>query len=145
MMDTLAPERRSAIMSLVKGKDTRPELAVRRIAHSIGLRYRLHRRDLYGTPDLVFPKHKTALFVHGCFWHRHPLCSKSSTPKSNAEFWMTKFSKTVARDRQTQEELEKEGWRVCVIWECETKDPVRIENWLRKTFNLCKEEAESAL
>ena len=90
-MDRLTSEHRSKIMSLVRGKDTKPEFAVRRVAHAMGLRYRLHRRDLPGTPDLVFPKHRTAIFVHGCFWHRHPHCRKSNTPKSNVSFWREKF------------------------------------------------------
>lgn len=108
-------------MSRVRGKNTSPEMRVRRAAHALGLRFRLHRKDLPGKPDLVFPKHRVAMFVHGCFWHRHPGCSKASTPKSRTEFWQDKFDANVARDARVQTELEALGWRVVTIWECETK------------------------
>ena len=143
-VDMLSKDRRSAIMALVKSKDTKPEMAVRRIAHAMGLRYKLHRRDLVGTPDLVFPKYKTALFVHGCFWHRHPSCRKATMPKSNVTFWAKKFENTVVRDVRNQEELEREGWKVCIIWECETKEAYQIEIWLRETFPLKREEEQNA-
>lgn len=108
-------------MSRVRGKDTTPELRVRRAAHSVGLRFRLHRKDLPGSPDMVFPRHKVAMFVHGCFWHRHPGCTKASNPKTRAEFWQDKFRSNVTRDERVAAELEKLGWRVVTIWECETK------------------------
>jgi DNA mismatch endonuclease (patch repair protein) len=121
-MDHLDPEQRSANMSKVRGRNTSPEVRVRRVAHRMGLRFRLHREDLPGTPDLVFPKHRLALFVHGCFWHRHPACRRASTPSTRTEFWNTKFAANVTRDERQQAELRSAGWRVLVIWECELKD-----------------------
>lgn len=101
-------------------------MRVRKAAHALGLRFRLHRKDLAGSPDLVFPRHRTAIFVHGCFWHRHPGCSKASMPKTRPEFWQVKFDANVARDASAVDFLERMGWNVLVIWECETKDPSRI-------------------
>ena len=114
-------------MARVRGKDTAPELRVRRIAHRMGLRFRLHRRDLPGTPDLVFPKHRLAVFVHGCFWHRHPGCGRASTPSTRPEFWQAKFDGNVERDRRRQAELIALGWTVLVLWECELKDDAALE------------------
>lgn len=121
-------------MSRVRGKDTTPEIRVRRAAHAMGLRFRLHRKDLPGRPDLVFSKHRVALFVHGCFWHRHPGCAKASTPKSRTEFWQGKFDTNVARDSRVAKELEALGWRVLTIWECDTKNPTLLTDILRRTF-----------
>lgn len=109
-------------MSRVKSKNTTPEMRVRRMAHAMGLRFRLHRKDLPGKPDLVFPKLKLAIFVHGCFWHRHPGCPKASMPKTNPDFWRTKFAANVDRDQRALEGLSSQGWNVKVIWECQTKD-----------------------
>lgn len=122
LADRLTPERRSWLMSRVSGKNTKPEIAVRQVAHAMGLRFRLHRKDLPGRPDLVLPKHRLAVFVHGCFWHRHHGCSKASMPKTRAEFWSEKFDANVRRDHEAQRQLEEQGWRVGVIWECETRD-----------------------
>lgn len=97
-------------------------MVVRSICHEMGLRYRLHRRDLPGTPDLVFPKHRLCLFVHGCFWHRHPGCIRASTPKSRLDFWLPKLAKNVERDLLAQLALKDLGWRVAIVWECHTKD-----------------------
>lgn len=133
-MDRLTPERRSWLMSRVGSRDTSTEMRVRRAAHSLGLRYRLHRRDLAGTPDLVFPKHRVVIFVHGCFWHRHPGCKKATTPKSQVVFWQSKFDRNVARDRQAVDELGALGWRVAVIWECETKDAEVLSRLLEEIF-----------
>lgn len=108
-------------MSRVKGKHTGPEMIVRRAAHALGLRFRLHRKDLPGRPDLVFPRHKVALFVHGCFWHRHPGCRLASTPKSRIEYWQAKFDTNVARDVAAEQALRDAGWRVVTVWECETR------------------------
>ena len=118
-------------MSRVRGKDTSPEMRVRRAAHAFGLRFRLHRKNLPGRPDLVFPKYRVALFVHGCFWHRHPGCAKASTPKSRYDFWQNKFNGNVARDARVEAELEALGWRVATIWECETKRPELLDRALR--------------
>lgn len=121
-MDVVTREKRSAMMANIGSRNTRPELAVRRAAHQLGLRFRLHRRDLPGSPDLVFPRRKTALFVHGCYWHRHSGCKYAYTPKSNVEFWLNKLQTNVVRDTRVRQELEDGGWNVVVIWECETKD-----------------------
>ena len=133
-MDRLTPERRSWLMSRVKSKNSLAELRVRRLAHSLGLRYRLHRHDLPGTPDLVFPKHRVVVFVHGCFWHRHPRCKKATTPRSRVPFWQGKFNRNVARDQQAARDLEALGWAVAVIWECETKDEDTVLTFLSKVF-----------
>ncbi len=125
-MDSLTPERRSWLMSRVAQKNTKPELIVRRIAHGLGYRFRLHRRDLPGTPDLVFPRLRLAVFVHGCFWHRHLGCRLASTPKSRPEFWEPKFTANVERDRRKEEQLQAVGWDVKTVWECETRDPARL-------------------
>lgn len=114
-------------MSRVRGKNTAPELVVRKTAHSLGLRFRLHKKELPGRPDLVFPKHQTVVFVHGCFWHRHPGCRKASLPKSNVRFWRDKFDRNVARDARNQQDLKAAGWRVITIWECETKSGDALE------------------
>ena len=118
-------------MSRVRGKDTSPEVRVRRIAHALGLRFRLHRRDLPGRPDLVFPKHRVALFVHGCFWHRHPGCRKATDPKSREDYWQAKFSGNVKRDARVVIQLEELGWRVETIWECESKSNDMIAEKLK--------------
>lgn len=112
-------------MSRVRSKDTKPELAVRKAAHALGLRFRLHRRDLPGTPDLVFPSRQTALFVHGCFWHRH-LCARATSPATNVDYWTAKFDRNVRRDARNVAELRKLGWRCVRIWECETKDSRKL-------------------
>lgn len=133
-MDRLTPERRSWLMSRVRSKNTTPELRVRKVAHALGLRFRLHRIDLPGKPDLVFPKFRTVIFVHGCFWHRHPECLKASTPKTSSEMWQAKFKRNVERDAENIAELSALGWRVAVIWECQTKSPDLIEHQLKSIF-----------
>lgn len=119
-------------MRAVRRANTTPEILVRKAAHSLGLRFRLHRRDLPGTPDLVFPKLRTVVFVHGCFWHRHAKCARATTPKTRAAFWLDKFDANVARDKRTTAKLRALGWRVIVIWECETGDTARLQRKLRK-------------
>jgi DNA mismatch endonuclease (patch repair protein) len=118
-------------MSRVKSKNTSPEMRVRREAHALGLRFRLHRGDLPGKPDIVFPRLRTALFVHGCFWHRHPGCPKASSPKTSADFWHRKFAANVDRDARVARELEALGWTVVTVWECETKKPEQLRTLLR--------------
>lgn len=118
-------------MAKVRGRDTTPELRVRRIAHALGARFRLHRRDLPGTPDLVFPRRKLALFVHGCFWHRHQGCRYATSPKTRSEFWSRKFEANMARDGRNERDLRSRGWRVEVIWECETRNPLVLADRLR--------------
>jgi DNA mismatch endonuclease (patch repair protein) len=130
-MDILTTEARSRAMSRIRGKDTNAEMAVRKAATRLGYRYRLHRRDLPGSPDLVFPRRRTVVFVHGCFWHRHAHCKYSYSPKSNVEFWSRKFQSNVARDERVKGELERLGWRVVVIWECQTKEPDGLTRTLK--------------
>jgi DNA mismatch endonuclease (patch repair protein) len=119
MADFLTPAERSQLMSRIRGKNSRPEIALRRVLHGLGLRYRLHATELPGKPDLVFPRYKTIVFVHGCFWHRHAECRIATTPKSNTSFWLTKFERNVIRDIRVTNLLEERGWRVFVAWECE--------------------------
>jgi len=120
--DTLSPKARSERMSRVKAKDTKPEMKLRRLVHGLGFRYRLHRRDLPGTPDLVFPRRRAVIFMHGCFWHRHPGCGLTRMPKSRVEFWRTKLEANRERDLRHQQALAELGWRVLVVWECELRD-----------------------
>lgn len=118
---------RSALMGRIRGKNTTPEMVVRRAAHRLGLRFRVHRRDLPGTPDLVLPKHGLAIFVHGCFWHRHEGCRRCTTPKTRTDFWNEKFRKNVERDQRDVGALRKQGWNVLTIWECQTKNPTALD------------------
>lgn len=134
MVDHISPERRSWLMSRVRGKHTSPEIRVRRAAHRLGLRFRLHRKDLPGKPDLVFRKHAVALFVHGCFWHRHPNCPKSTTPKSKTQYWEEKFVSNCERDARSYTALAKLGWKVEIVWECETKQHQLLDERLRSIF-----------
>lgn len=127
------PAAKRALMGRFRSKDTRPELAVRRILHRLGYRFRIHRRDLPGRPDIVLPRHRLAIFVHGCFWHRHSGCKVATTPKTRPDFWQPKFRSILERDRRVQQELEHLGWRVEVIWECETKDASALEKRLAGT------------
>ena len=114
-------EQRSRVMRAVKSRDTAPEMTVRRLAHSMGYRYRLHRGDLPGKPDLVFPSRRKAIFVHGCFWHGHTCRRGDRQPKTNAEYWTAKIERNKQRYVQQQAELHREGWRVLTVWECETR------------------------
>jgi DNA mismatch endonuclease, patch repair protein len=128
-----SPER-SVQMAKVRRKNTTPELAVRRMAHSLGLRFRVHRKDLPGTPDIVFPGRRVVIFVNGCFWHGHEGCRRSKLPSSNVEFWKAKITGNVARDDAAVRMLRASGWRVEVIWECEAKSEAQIEARLRSIF-----------
>lgn len=119
MVDFLTAAERSERMSRIRSSNTSPELALRRAIHALGLRFRLHRKDLPGKPDIVFPRHKAVVFVHGCFWHRHDGCKVATTPKSNTQFWVDKFDRNVARDAASQDLLQAAGWKVIVVWECE--------------------------
>ena len=130
MTDIVDTERRSELMAGIRGRDTAPELAVRRIAHRMGFRFRVHRKDLPGRPDLVFPKHRLAVFVHGCFWHRHEGCRFASNPKSRVAFWKEKFAANVDRDARQEAALKELGWSVLVIWECETRNKAAVERRL---------------
>lgn len=119
MVDTVTSNVRSRIMSRVRNKDSKAELILRKALHARGFRYRVNRRGLPGTPDLVFPRRGAVLFVHGCFWHRHEECRRATTPASNQDFWIEKFRRNVERDARKIAELETLGWRVEVVWECE--------------------------
>ncbi len=121
---------RSALMGRIRGKNTTPEMVVRRAAHRLGLRFRIHRRDMPGTPDVVLRKHGLAIFVHGCFWHRHEGCRRCTTPKTRTEFWSEKFKKNVERDQRDVDALRKRGWTVLIIWECETRNPKDLDGLL---------------
>jgi len=129
-MDILRPEQRSALMARIRGKNTKPELVVRGLLHSMGYRFRLHRRDLPGTPDVVLPRYGVAVLVHGCFFHHHRGCRLAYVPKTHTAFWQTKFAKNIERDRRTQKALRTAGWRPVVVWECETERPTDLANRL---------------
>ena len=118
---------RSVHMARIGSKDTKPEISVRRLLHRLGYRFRLHRRDLPGTPDLVFPSRRKVIFVHGCFWHHHPGCRLASIPKTRTDFWMKKFSRNRERDIEAIDQLSKLRWEVCVVWQCETRRPELLE------------------
>lgn len=132
MTDIVPKDVRSRMMSRIGGKNTRPERAVRSCLHRMGYRFRLHRKDLPGRPDIVLPRHTIVLFVHGCFWHRHPGCKYAYRPKSNVPFWKEKFRKNIARDRRNESALRKLGWRVIIIWECETGNAARLSRKLSR-------------
>jgi DNA mismatch endonuclease (patch repair protein) len=131
LTDVYDKEKRSAVMRRVKGRDTSPELTVRRALTKLGARYRLHRKDLPGSPDIVLGPRRIAIFVHGCFWHGHDCARGSRVPKANREYWTAKVGRNVARDARTHAELEAQGWRVETIWECDLKDAVGLEERLR--------------
>ncbi len=126
MPDVFQPEERSRIMAKVRGKDTSPEKFVRSLIHRMGYRFRLHSKDLPGKPDIVLPRHKKVVFVHGCFWHQHEGCPHAARPTSNTEYWNKKLDRNVIRDRESVQKLEYLGWNVLVIWECETRDQERL-------------------
>jgi DNA mismatch endonuclease, patch repair protein len=121
-MDRLTALERSRLMASIRSTDTQPEKLVRSLLHHLGFRFRLHRKDLPGTPDLILMRYKTAIFIHGCFWHRHLICKDSTIPKTNTEFWTKKFNDNLLRDKRSTSALKDLGWRVLVVWECETKD-----------------------
>ena len=121
MVDTISEAHRSWNMSRIKGRNTGPELRLRSLLHRAGFRFRLHVKDLPGKPDIVLPKYRTAIFVHGCFWHRHEGCRNATTPSTRAEFWQEKFDGNVKRDRRNREALKTAGWAVITVWECDLK------------------------
>ncbi|MEA3507946.1 MAG: very short patch repair endonuclease [Synergistota bacterium] len=126
MTDSFSPRKRSWIMSRVASRDTSPELLVRSLVHRMGYRFRLHRNDLPGCPDIVFPSRGKIIFVHGCFWHGHGCSRGSRIPKTNSEYWKRKIEKNIARDRQNLETLASMGWDCLVVWECELKDGEKL-------------------
>ncbi|WP_316852152.1 very short patch repair endonuclease [Ralstonia thomasii] len=132
------PLTRSENMSRIRGKDTKPEMAVRRALWAAGLRYRLHDKRLPGNPDLVFPGRRTVVFVHGCFWHCHDGCSNFRIPKTRTDWWTAKLTRNKARDAKVRAELESAGWRVFVIWECEVADWKRLDELANKIKRMCE-------
>ena len=125
-MDVFTKEKRSRIMSKVKGKDTKPELFVRSLLYKMGYRFRLHRRDLPGNPDIVLPRHKKVIFIHGCFWHGHKACPRAKRPSSNKMFWEEKLNKNIQRDKRNISGLKEMGWDPLIIWTCEIKDHANL-------------------
>lgn len=133
MSDKLTPERRSWNMSRIKGKDTKIEVEVRKYLFSKGYRFRKNDKRYPGKPDIILPKYHVAIFVHGCFWHRHKGCKDATTPKTRTEFWLEKFDKNVKNDQIKQEKLRESGWKIIVIWECELKkDFIKTMEWLEQ-------------
>lgn len=132
MTDSVSPEKRSWVMSRVKNRDTGPEKLVRSTLHRLGFRFRLRRKDLPGTPDIVLPKHKAVIFVHGCYWHRHDCPNGRRLPKSRLEFWLPKLTGNRERDVKQQNLLREAGWRVLVVWECELKDQGELDRRLNR-------------
>jgi len=126
-MDHLTSKKRSWNMSLIRAKNTGPEMIVRRIVHRLGFRFRLHKSDLPGKPDIVLRKYKTVVFVHGCFWHQHKNCRRTNIPKSNRKYWIPKLARNVERDKINKKQLMKDGWRIVAVWECQIKDPEKVK------------------
>ena len=131
-MDVLTPEQRSYCMSRIRGRDTKPELVVRRIVHAMGYRFRLHRRDLPGRPDIVLPRHRKVIEVRGCWWHGHSCRYGRPKARTNAEFWQEKLTGNVERDKRNVKALRRSGWRVLVVWECQTRDAERLLSRLER-------------
>lgn len=126
MTDVFSKEKRSWIMSRVKGRDTKPEILVRSFVHRMRFRFRVHRRDLPGNPDIVLPRHGKVIFVHGCFWHGHRGCPRSQRPTTNKKFWNKKLEGNIARDKRFRRKLHRLGWKVLVVWQCETRKPEKL-------------------
>lgn len=132
MADRISAEHRSWNMSRIRNRDTKPEILVRSLLHRLGFRFRLHRKDLPGKPDIVMPGRGAVIFVHGCFWHRHKRCKETTTPKTKTAFWRKKFAGNVERDIKAQRQLRRMGWRVKVIWQCQTRDEKRLTAILQR-------------
>ncbi|MFU8858363.1 MAG: very short patch repair endonuclease [Deferrisomatales bacterium] len=137
MTDVFSKEKRSWIMSRVKGRDTKPEVLVRSFVHRMGFRFRIHRRDLPGSPDIVLPRHKKVIFVHGCFWHGHKRCRRAKRPTTNEGFWNQKLDGNVKRDMRFRRRLRQIGWEVLVVWQCEIRSPEKL---LRKLEGFLHDE-----
>lgn len=135
MADVMTPEQRSRCMAAVKGKDTKPEMIVRKYLFSRGMRFRVQVRKLPGAPDIVLPKYKTAIFVNGCFWHGHEGCKYFRLPKSNVEFWKEKIERNIERDKESMQALLDLGWKVIRVWECELRNKANREETLNKIYN----------
>ena len=135
MADVFTRAKRSAIMSRITGKNTNPEIIVRKLIHSLGYRFRLHIKDLPGKPDLVLPRHKKIIFVNGCFWHGHAGCNRAALPETNAEFWATKILNNKQRDVRVIRMLRRRGWQVLTIWQCQTNDHAELADRLTPFLN----------
>jgi DNA mismatch endonuclease, patch repair protein len=131
-MDRISKEKRSYNMSQIRSKDTKPEILVRKLAHKMGYRFRLHRNDLPGKPDLVFPRNKKIIFVHGCFWHVHSCINGQRIPENNRDYWLSKRTYNINRDKSHISELKKKGWKSLVVWECQTRDIQKLTNKLNR-------------
>jgi|SRR5579871_1241948 len=131
-LDPLTSEERSTQMGRIKSKDTAPELTVRRLLWRMGYRYRLHCKDVPGSPDIVFKGQRKVIFVHGCFWHRHPGCPRTRTPKSRVDFWTMKFVENIRRDRAARRRLTSEGWQFLVVWECESEKLTKLQSKIER-------------
>ena len=143
MTDIVSPEKRSRMMSRIKGKNSVPEMLVRKVLFAMGYRFRLHRRDLPGTPDITMPRYKIAIFVHGCFWHAHKGCKYAKIPSTRIEFWTAKLRANVDRDQRAVDKLTELGWRVLTVWECSTRDrevaaglPAALRQWINSDVSL---------
>ncbi|MES2535492.1 MAG: DNA mismatch endonuclease Vsr [Pseudomonadota bacterium] len=136
MADTISPERRSRNMAAIRSRDTKPEIAVRKLLHALGFRFRLQRKDLPGRPDIVLPRYNAVVFVNGCFWHQHEGCKLASKPASRQEYWKIKLERNVERDKSSFDKLTELGWQVIVVWECDLRDinavAQRFQNLLSK-------------
>ena len=139
MVDRISKEHRSWNMSRIRGKNTKPEIVVRKLLHHAGYRFRLYVSELPGKPDIVLPKYQTVIFVNGCYWHRHKGCKEATIPKTRADFWLKKFRRTVERDQQKQVQLEQLGWTVITVWECEVNSEPEL------TLNCVKHQLHNAL
>lgn len=139
-MDIVTPEKRSRMMAGIKGKNTKPEMLVRKLLHGMGFRFRLHRKDLPGSPDLVFARLKKVIFVHGCFWHRHLGCKFAYTPKSNTQFWLDKLETNKRRDALALDAVEALGWEVLIVWECEVANLPALTQKLTSFLSAPREE-----
>lgn len=131
MADVFTVEKRSAIMARIKGENTKPEILVRKIVHSLGYRFRVHSNSLRGKPDIVFARHRKLIFVHGCFWHGHAKCSRARLPSTNIKFWQTKIRENALRDTRVKGSLNRSGWRILVVWQCQTKNVEALTQRLR--------------
>ncbi|OMG63327.1 very short patch repair endonuclease [Stutzerimonas balearica] len=142
-MDIVSKEVRSRMMAGIRGSNTSPEMKVRRMLHRQGFRYRLHQKNLPGRPDLVLPRYRLCIFVHGCFWHRHPGCRYATTPRTRHDFWQAKFEQNVSRDTRIRRELLALGWRVIELWECGIRGPESGMDWLSEAIRDCNQKSLS--
>jgi DNA mismatch endonuclease (patch repair protein) len=141
-MDKISPQHRSANMQRIRSKDTAPELVLRRLIHGLGYRFRLHRKDLPGRPDLVFAKRRKIVFLHGCFWHQHPDCREGRTPATRRDYWVPKLKKNQIRDAASRALLEEQGWKVLIIWECELGNISAVKRAVMKFLGSVRQEKD---